>query len=353
MSMALYFLGILCFSSNEGEWTVKLENLSRFTWQVSSLVVTPEEQTYFLDGKEHLIFQLNDQGVEVNVFGKKGQGPGEFERAWKLEYLPAAERLLLFDHGQRKLVEFDRDGQYIETRKLEFELVLGNPIFMSQDLAVLMKAANPFADELGQGARFLLFDFNKKSETLLLKNDVTKHGDPIVSESSDGRKNVINLPWTPRSLIAVSPNRDVLFMGSTIEVNFTVYDVAKGIVSGRIEDMDFPVSPLTVADLEYLDQIFGQREKSLKDYDPPATKPPTGMVLCDSDNRLWVQINHDLLAKNASWMVYESTGKRCGRVCLPKFHFLEHATQTHVWCVVRDPDDDEQVLIKKMAYHLE
>lgn len=355
MCVALLFLGFYFAPDTSGEWSLNLESLSKFTWRVSSLVVTPDEHVFFLDPKEHHIFHLDENGCEVSVFGREGQGPGEFESAWRIQYLPKDKKLLVYDNSDRTLQAFDLSGRFIQKQKLDQQILqLGRLEFLFADLAVVIDIPNPFREDLGQGARFLLVEPSTKTQTLLMKNDVTRHGDPVVVRHEGRGVSAWTFPWTPRSILAVSPNREVLFMGSTAGVDFTIYDVVKRSFVGRVEDKSLPWLPLTQEEIAQYDEriLAAGNTRGIKDFDHPDFRPPIVSAFCDTDTRLWVLINGAFEAQESTYVLFDRHGKKMGLLTIPSEQKLYHATQKHYWCVVDDPDDDE-VLIKKIAYRLE
>lgn len=352
MNVMMILLCNLVLTDPQAEWSTELGGLSQASWRVSSLVVTEKEHVYFLDGEAHLIFHLDERGREVGVFGRKGQGPGEFVMAWKMAFIPQEEKLLLLDSGQWKLIQFDLAGRFLREDKIDFRLLTGQPVFVSSERAVLIESENPFHGEPNQGARFLLLNWSDSSEMVLMNNDASRHGDSLTGKDKRGRLSLIHLPWTPSSLLTISPDRRFVFMGSTKDVDFSVYEFGAKEMVGQIVDNAFPVSPLTEEDLACYEEIFKNLQKPLKAYSPPDVKPPVGWVLCDTANRLWVLRRHRCQPSNVEWFVYDRQGKKQGQLYLPRSYGVQHASPTHLWCVVCT-DDQEETWIKKMVYSLE
>jgi len=82
--------------------------------EIGTLAVDDEERIYVSDWKETHIKVFNKDGVYLMTIGRKGQGPGEFERISGMQFTHQKE-LLVFDMNMRRLSFFTVDGKLIET----------------------------------------------------------------------------------------------------------------------------------------------------------------------------------------------------------------------------------------------
>jgi len=82
--------------------------------EIGTLAVDDEERIYVSDRKETYIKVFNQDGVYLMTIGRKGQGPGEFERISGMQITHQKE-LLVFDMSMRRLSFFTADGKLIET----------------------------------------------------------------------------------------------------------------------------------------------------------------------------------------------------------------------------------------------
>lgn len=67
---------------------------------------------YVLDSGVHKVFILDSQGRYLKHFGKKGQGPGEFQTPSCMKIMPDG-KINIVDNGNRKIIQFDSNGNYI------------------------------------------------------------------------------------------------------------------------------------------------------------------------------------------------------------------------------------------------
>jgi hypothetical protein len=82
--------------------------------EIGTLAVDDEERIYISDWKETHIKAFDKDGAYLMTIGRKGQGPGEFERISGMQFTHQKE-LLVFDMNMRRLSFFTADGKLIET----------------------------------------------------------------------------------------------------------------------------------------------------------------------------------------------------------------------------------------------
>jgi hypothetical protein len=72
-------------------------------------------RTAYMDGK---IYKFDTNGDKVAEFGRKGQGPGDLNGPVHLDVLDD-KYLIIYEDGNRRLSQFDLDGKFIKTAKIE------------------------------------------------------------------------------------------------------------------------------------------------------------------------------------------------------------------------------------------
>jgi hypothetical protein len=82
--------------------------------QVIDVGVDDEENLYVLDFLEAHIRVFKKNGEYLKTIGRRGQGPGEIQRAINIHISPANE-ILINDRGARHLHFFTLDGEYIRS----------------------------------------------------------------------------------------------------------------------------------------------------------------------------------------------------------------------------------------------
>lgn len=86
--------------------------LEKGLYDIQDFCVDSEGNLYILNAhaKEDLIFKFDRKGNFIQSFGKKGEGPGQGEKAYHLHMTPNG-RLFIQDSLRRKLVLFEKDGK--------------------------------------------------------------------------------------------------------------------------------------------------------------------------------------------------------------------------------------------------
>ena len=80
--------------------------------RLRSIQIDDRDDIYALDTKEIKVKVFDKNGRFLRSFGKKGQGPGEVDRPYRME-LTRDNRLVIADMGNNKLVYLGFDGSFI------------------------------------------------------------------------------------------------------------------------------------------------------------------------------------------------------------------------------------------------
>ncbi len=78
------------------------------------LAVDAKHNVYVLDGQESMVRVFDSQGKFVRQFGRKGQGPGEFNMPSGIHLNPEGE-VIVEDPLNQRLVYFSADGTFLRT----------------------------------------------------------------------------------------------------------------------------------------------------------------------------------------------------------------------------------------------
>jgi len=73
--------------------------------------IDSKENVFIIDRTISTLFKFNNQGKFIKSFGRKGNGPGEMKDAVGLTIF--SDTLYIADHGSKKTVKFDIDGNFI------------------------------------------------------------------------------------------------------------------------------------------------------------------------------------------------------------------------------------------------
>ena len=85
--------------------------------EIRGIQVDDQGQIYVLDSKECLVKVFDPKGKLIRSFGKRGQGPGEFENPLGMWLSKAG--LSIFDFSTHKIVRFDPQCSHLEDLSLK------------------------------------------------------------------------------------------------------------------------------------------------------------------------------------------------------------------------------------------
>ena len=101
--------------------------------RIADIEIGEDGAVYVLDALSRTIRVFDDAGNEVDTFGQRGEGPGEFERPNQLVWGPGGQ-LWVFDPGVGRLTSFTADGDLVGTaRPVELPLVFAFALGFSGD----------------------------------------------------------------------------------------------------------------------------------------------------------------------------------------------------------------------------
>jgi len=83
-------------------------------YQMGAIEVDEDERIFISDSKESVIKVFNGDGEYLYSIGRKGQGPGEFEKIYRIQITHNNE-LLVFDSSTRRLSFFLLNGDFIKS----------------------------------------------------------------------------------------------------------------------------------------------------------------------------------------------------------------------------------------------
>lgn len=77
----------------------------------------PDGNVYILDMKDALIKKYDSDGLFIRNIGRKGKGPGEFDRPIQME-IDSSSRIIVADPYQRRFEFLSRDGNHIRSVRM-------------------------------------------------------------------------------------------------------------------------------------------------------------------------------------------------------------------------------------------
>lgn len=254
--------------------------------------------------------------------GRKGSGPGEFERLWQVALI--GDSIATFDWQLRRVSVFDAGGIFV--RSYEFRFPSGSP-----------QAIGPFADGRWLSTTNMVFSTGEMSGVrrdtaayFVFSADGTEH-DSLFSFPSweyymEGDERYVvarSLPFSRGPQHAVFA--DGFWAGVTDR-----YEIGRYAPDGTLELLlrrahtHLPVTAEHVAAyrqevLENLDSDNRRRqfERMLAAMPIPETMPAFSRLLVDADGDLWVAAYEPPGAEATTWTVYDPGGRMRGALTLP------------------------------------
>lgn len=142
----------------------------------SAIALDSADNMFILDGKKHEISKLSPEGKPLLSFGKKGKGPGEFEKPAGIAV--ANNEVFVLDQGNSRIQVFSPAGKFLRAfgtkgkGKGDFQ----KPASLAMDGTVL------FVSDAG----------NKRIQTI----GIVYTPDPPANPNAAGGMRQINLTWT-------------------------------------------------------------------------------------------------------------------------------------------------------------
>ncbi|MEX2281947.1 MAG: 6-bladed beta-propeller [Gemmatimonadota bacterium] len=82
---------------------------------IGDIEVAPDGRIIVLERESNEIRIFDASGTHVRTAGRSGSGPGEFDAAHGLEWLPGTDSLLVNDGSANRYSIFDRDGRFVRS----------------------------------------------------------------------------------------------------------------------------------------------------------------------------------------------------------------------------------------------
>jgi len=227
---------------------------------INTLVVNERGHMYILDEQAGNIKTYDQNGRFLKTIGKKGQGPGEFGLPISLAVMPS-QNIIVNDMGQRKILFFDREGNYLKQLSIADKFLFFGPMVTSTgDLIAshTIPQESPVTE---------LKKFNQELEPLLTFASIPVDKPPAVNIFV--ARSLSSLRWT-------LTDNDEIIWGDIKNPEYELYVHNKeGTLIKKITQDSDPL-PITAEDKEKLmEETFGQSPaKDQWDVRFPENYPP-------------------------------------------------------------------------------
>ena len=250
-------------------------------------LVDDNEDIYLSETQDQVIKIFNSDGKYVKTIGAKGDGPGEFQRIWKLGATKDGE-LVALDSSARRTSFFDSSGQFLNS--FNWKVDYFNYILVKSSSYIVGERAYP---GIRENAYYYVKEFDFDG------NEVRSYGEFKMFESliiqDGGGQFYTGLPVSPRSVFTGDHDRELFYHCLNNKYIIEVYDI-----SGKLfRKIDRPYEPVefTKEDADKYRRIYdypGMSEvvkKTIRTLKMPKVKNIVVTMKVDDKSNLWVRTN--------------------------------------------------------------
>jgi hypothetical protein len=242
---------------------------------INTLAVDEQGDIYILDEQGGNIKVFDQKGDFLKTIGKKGQGPGEFGMPISLAITPEHD-IVVNDMGSRKILFFDKAGNYIKQLSIADKFLFFGPMVTSTGdlIASYTIPLNGPVTELKK--------FNQKLESSLTFASIPVDQPPVVNIFV--ARSLSSLRWT-------LTDNDEIIWGDIKNPEYELYvHNQEGTLVKKITRNHDPL-PITAEDREKLmEETFGQNlMRDQWDVRFPDNFPPYMGFSFDDEGRIFVR----------------------------------------------------------------
>ena len=232
-------------------------------YQIGSIEVDEDERIYISDSKESKIKVFNRNGEHLFSMGRKGQGPGEFEKIYRIQITNKNE-LLVFDSNTRRLSFFLLNGDFIKSIHINFLNVLN--LFMNSKGGYIIQSV-----KLDPVTAYALTSIDLCDSQFNIKMNIA------ASKPQDVLTPFLSyIVWKPMK-------NDYIALGNNENYEIDIFDSDGNIVRKIIKAYD----PVEVSDEERKQALERLQQQINKDV--PRFHPAYNRFTIDEEYRIYVQ----------------------------------------------------------------
>jgi len=295
--------------------------------ELRSIQVDDQENIYALDMKEIKIKVYDKNGKFLRSFGKKGQGPGEIDRPYRME-MNRAGNIVLADMGNRKLIVCAPDGTCIKELPTGKNWALARLKFDSKN--------NIYAETR-------TFEETKWTSDLKKFDPDLK---PLATFASFEEKRL-----DQRLIRAFSPvfslqirSDDLLVwtIAQSDKYEFTIHDAAGKTVKRIIRAYD-PVKITGVLKDRLIQESWAEKgiPADIK-FEIPSHFPAIYYFIIDDEDRLYV-CTYAYEEKDGDYWryydIFDAEGRYIAKFCLPRREMVFQAKKGRLYCMVQESEE--------------
>ena len=335
---------------------------------VADMVFDQEGNLYVLDYKAVNIKKFDSSGRFIELIGRKGQGPGEFNTPLLLTI--AGERLFVWDASTRKIMAFSLDGKYVKSIEIprsrtETHMVFPAPRKMrtlpNGDIVIQVEKRYYGEEVIPQDCSLEIYTNDLKHKKTIYSQAVWREKIMRIGGYID-----IPMPFSPLVYWDVAPDGKII-IGFSNEYKLGIYDIDQG----KVTTFSHTHNPVKVTNQDkkaffnaqkYImsvgsgNQVADMPDRLKKHVEFPDFKPAFFKILVDSKGNILV-FSHSSEKKsleNTQYCdVFDAEGKFLKRIQISADTLLtdKHKTilkNNFLWTTLEDEDG----LIKVVKYRL-
>ena len=359
----------------------KLEGEDEYTFgSISELAVTADGDIYAFDGQANQLRRYDSLGTFVSNIGRKGGGPGEYDRVNGLA-VAADGQLFLWDAGNARVTIYSPHGDPLTTYRMAGGFFTSNAVTLDSAGRVYTRVTI-FGEDVSKW-RPVLVRYGAGGapvDTI----DVPRFDMPqnTIVARREGSTSQNTVPFSPTTQWAVAPDARFVYGRSD------VYAIHRQLADGRLLRIEREADPVPVSAAER-EEREAQATWSMRRTDPawrwngppiPEVKPYFTQLRVAQDGRIWVRLSQpgeidpgaDTAQAAASatgsgagggvapsggdrrpvlryrepqvWDVFAPDGRFLGQVHFPHDFTLYALRGDHVWGVQRDDLDVQSIV---------
>jgi hypothetical protein len=324
-----------------------------FFSQPSDIAVDDKGRVYVSDTKENNVKVFDAAGAFLKTIGRAGQGPGEFNSLWKIEF--SRGRLCAIERG--RITFFDAKGVFLQSKKIERGITWRKARALPDGRFLVEKnlvdRQNPgFKEETLLDLYSASFDFLKT----IYRREVRRHKPITKPVSMD-----LSLPFLPDVLWDILPNGQIA-VGYSGSYKIEFHDPDNGIISA----FNHPYKPIEVTaedkkihfdGVSYMTQDGsnappvlhrGAADYMIKNAEFPKFKPPFVGLRIDAQGRVWVQLSGPAMEKDGSrFDIFDRHGRFIGSISIKDGYFPRRmlSCEDGFW-TIRPTSEGEFTIVK-------
>ncbi len=272
---------------------------------VNSVALGPDGEVYVADARNFEVRVFGLDGAHRRTFGRRGEGPGEFETLSSLAW--AGDRLLTYDIMLGRVGEWTADGDWLGQRRTRGRITGGGG-------TIRLYSVGP--DEVYRYALPNLYvGLNSRGETgdTMVQQTVPSDAPSpvIICEYGEGFITGFSVPFASGMTQHPGPGGVVY---SAFERDYRIAVTRNdGADTVRVIQRPLPAEPIGDDEWEEGNRDFDEwrSENRGASCDPssptrPATKPILGGIYIAPDGKLWVTV---MRADGNLWEVFDADGR--------------------------------------------